>query len=113
MANFRFPNIVYCTMKNFSPKRRRNIIMSLYKSAALKNYKVEPLNEGYVMTYELAKNFNRYFHLHCSRYFTLSECGFLKFKKLIGEADFDEAMKSIEKPVKKAEKRAQRSRAVC
>ena len=70
--------------------------MSLYKSAALKNYKVEPLNEGYVMSYNLAKNFVRYFHLHCSRNFSLSECGELKFKKLISEAEFDEALQAAQ-----------------
>ena len=86
-TKFQFSNVVYVTLKKFNEKRRKEIIRSLFLSTALKNGKIMPLDNGYVLPYKIAKNFVRYLHLHTSRFFSLNEATNLYINGLISEAD--------------------------
>ena len=86
-TKFQFPNVVYVTLKKFNEKRRKDVIRSLYTSTALKNGKIMKLDDGFVMTYRIAKSFVRFLHLHTSRFFDLNEATDLFMNGLISEAD--------------------------
>lgn len=86
-TQFRFPNVVYVTLKKFNENRRKDVIRSLFTSTALKNGKIMAMDNGFVVTYEIAKNFVRYLHLHTSRFFSLNEATDLYINGLISEAD--------------------------
>lgn len=86
-TQFQFSNIVFVTLKRFNENRRKDVIRSLFTSTALKNGKIMPLDNGYVLPYEIAKSFVKYLHLHCSRFFSLNETTNLYINGLISEAD--------------------------
>lgn len=86
-TKFQFSNIVFVTLKKFNENRRKDIIRSLFTSTALKNGKIMKLGDGYVLPYQIAKNFVKYLHLHCSRFFDLNEATDLYMNGLISEAD--------------------------
>lgn len=86
-TKFQFSNVVYVTLKKFNENRRKDVIRSIYTSTALKSGKIMPMENGYVMPYQIAKNFVRYLHLHTSRFFNLNEATNLYINGLISEAD--------------------------
>lgn len=86
-TKFQFSNVVYVTLKKFNENRRKDVIRSIYTSTALKNGKIMAMDNGFVVTYEIAKNFVRYLHLHTSRFFNLNEATNLYINGLISEAD--------------------------
>lgn len=92
-TKFQFSNVVYVTLKKFNENRRKDVIRSLFTSTALKNGKIMPMENGYVMPYQIAKNFVKYLHLHCSRFFSLNEATNMFANGLISEADFEAACK--------------------
>ena len=92
-TKFQFSNIVFVTLKKLNENRRKDVIRSLFTSTALKNGKIMAMDNGFVVTYEIAKNFVRYLHLHTSRFFNLNEATNMFANGLISEADFEAACK--------------------
>lgn len=92
-TKFQFSNIVFVTLKKLNENRRKDVIRSIYTSTALKSGKIMPMENGYVMPYQIAKNFVKYLHLHCSRFFSLNEATNMFANGLISEADFEAACK--------------------
>lgn len=88
-AGYQFENVVYVTLKHYNELRRQQVVKNIYVHAAVSCLNVEPFEDGFVMSYSLAKAFVRNLHLHCSRFFSRKECMKLRDKRLITAEEYE------------------------
>ncbi len=88
-AKIQLSNLVYATLKKFSESKRKEVIKDIYVYVALNNGRIMRYGDGFVVTYDAAKQLVKKLHLHCSRFFSETELPNLVAGGVMTQEQFD------------------------
>ena len=84
-GKYHFTNLACVSLKNYSENRTKKIIENIEKFAAENGLKFIPYQGGFVMSWELAKQFVKNFHFDLGRVFGINDVAYLMGAKMVTE----------------------------
>ena len=88
MKKYYFANYVFVSVKKYSEERTNEIIEKIRFCAAKNGYKMMRLNDGFIMSYDLAKGFVKNLRFYCSRFFNTDELVKMRENNLLSQEQF-------------------------